>query len=492
MRSLRRPRPSHAAVRLPVPARVISARESAPAPQRALAAWPGDWPLACLWSGAPADGPAAPRWTVLAHAGAPRHPRTLDELAAMLTEHSAPPTPPGRIDSGPCTGWIGWLSYDLGRAIEPASASPLAQRGDTWRDDRHWPLACLRRCDALLAYEHSGRAWWLAHAPGARAEHRATQLAEWFAGLCADPYRGPGAARGFTLGPPAHTTLRADFERAVARVIEHLGAGDAYQVNLAHRLTCDFSGSARALFAALAAAALPRHGAYVEHDEVGGGGSGGGRAAVACASPELFLRYDPRTRCLETRPMKGTRPLAAPEAELLESAKDKAELTMIVDLMRNDLGRVAETGSVRVEAARTIERHGAGDSGVLQATGTVAGTLRAGLGVRELLAAAFPPGSVTGAPKVSAMRIIESLEPVRRGPYCGAIGFFGDDGGLNLSVAIRTACIRGSAAAPAHPDAFAHATLDYSVGAGIVADSLPGAEWQETLTKARVLAALAG
>src|SRR5262249_33216562 len=159
-------------------------------------------------------------------------------------------------------------------------------------------------------------------------------------------------------------------------------------------------------------------------------------------SPELFLDFDPATRTVVTRPMKGTRRLAAGRDELQSSAKDAAELNMIVDLMRNDLGRVCEYGSVRVEEGREVEVHatplvhraGEGPSapesgaGLLQGVATVSGRLRQGLGVCELVAATFPPGSVTGAPKVRAMQIIDELEPHRRGAYCGAVGFISDSG----------------------------------------------------------------
>jgi len=188
-----------------------------------------------------------------------------------------------------------------------------------------------------------------------------------------------------------------------------------------------------------------------------------------------------------TRPMKGTRPAGGDPAELERSVKDRAELNMIIDLMRNDLGRVCRAGSVRVERAREIERHG-GERGVWQATATVSGELRDGIGLARVLGAAFPAGSVTGAPKIRAMQIIDELEPVRRGPYCGSIGWIGNDGAAELSVAIRTALVSG---APGDgPGEVREGVLDYSVGAGIVADSDPSAEWRETMDKAGVMRAI--
>ena len=183
-------------------------------------------------------------------------------------------------------------------------------------------------------------------------------------------------------------------------------------------------------------------------------------------SPELLLDVDGATRRVVTRPIKGTRPRRVDRRELIESEKDAAELHMIVDLMRNDLGRVCRYGSIRVPRARTIETHGRVHHGV----GEVVGTLREGVGLGELLRATFPAGSVTGAPKIRAMQIIEELEPVTRGPYCGAMGFISGDGSVRLNVAIRTAVVTG-------------AVIDYAVGGGIVADSDPAAEYQESLDK---------
>ncbi len=274
--------------------------------------------------------------------------------------------------------------------------------------------------------------------------------------------------------------------RDVARVLEYIRAGDVYQVNLAHELTGEFSGSARALFGELAARSRPWFGAYLESADERT------RRAMLSLSPELFLDFDPATRRVLTRPMKGTRPGGASAQELDASPKDRAELNMIVDLMRNDLGRVCNFGSVRVETARAIERHG-GAAGVIQATGSVSGTLRAELGVDDLLRATFPGGSVTGAPKIRAMQIIDELEPTARGPYCGSVGFVSDCGRAAFNIAIRTALVEEpQVAVRTTPGVFDRAVLRYSVGAGIVADSDPASEWQETMDKAGFLASMAG
>ncbi len=194
------------------------------------------------------------------------------------------------------------------------------------------------------------------------------------------------------------------------------------------------------------------------------------RQIIASISPELFVQLkreaDPdNTRAnsggVVTRPIKGTVGVGVDPAVLARSMKDQAELNMIVDLMRNDLGRVCRFGSVKVEEARAIETHG-GAAGVHHGVGTVTGVLREGLGMADLLAAAFPAGSITGAPKIRAMQIIDELEPVERGPYCGGIGYVSDGGGAAMNVAIRTAVITGSRAPGAPVDAIAAGLLDYA------------------------------
>jgi para-aminobenzoate synthetase component 1 len=173
-----------------------------------------------------------------------------------------------------------------------------------------------------------------------------------------------------------------------------------------------------------------------------------------------------------TRPIKGTRPISTPASDLLDSAKDQAELNMIVDLMRNDLGRVCSFASVRVDEARRVETHA-----VHHTVATISGTLAPGRTLTDLLLSAFPGGSVTGAPKVRAMQIIEEIEPSPRGIYCGSIVLADAAGNLTASITIRTASIgRG--------------VLTYPVGAGIVADSDPTGEWRETLDKAASIVSL--
>lgn len=251
-------------------------------------------------------------------------------------------------------------------------------------------------------------------------------------------------------------------------------AGDLYQVNLSHALVGRFEGCPRALFVDMARAVSPAYGCYLELPAM----ADGRRRALLCVSPELLVRYDASTRVLTTEPMKGTMPAGAVGlAELRDSGKDKAELAMIVDLMRNDVGRVSGIGSVRVDEPRMLARHGPGVGGVWQASARVSGRLRDGLGLGDVLRALLPAGSITGAPKVRAMQVIHEMEPTARGPYCGAIGVVDGAGNAELAVGIRTALVVGD-------------VLRYSVGAGIVAQSEPEAEWAETLAKAGPLRAV--
>ncbi len=277
----------------------------------------------------------------------------------------------------------------------------------------------------------------------------------------------------FSVSPLTSRQGRRWYESRVRSAVELIRAGDIFQVNLAHQLIARFSGSARALFDALTVAARPAFAVYLELPD-----------RVVCSfSPELFLHLDaPSGRCL-TRPMKGT---ATTREALHGSIKDRAELRMIVDLMRNDLSRVCRIGSVRVEHARTLESHAGG--AVIQGVASVRGILRPGMDWRDLVRAAFPAGSITGAPKVRAMQIIHDLEGFPRGAYCGSMGILDADGSLTLNVGIRTATITGRQIAPG---IFEEAELVFPVGAGIVADSTPEHEWEETIRKASLWRAVA-
>jgi para-aminobenzoate synthetase component 1 len=270
-----------------------------------------------------------------------------------------------------------------------------------------------------------------------------------------------GNSRSFDVGAWQATWVRCEYARAVERVRAAIARGDVYQVNLVQHLSAPFAGDPRALAARL----KPLR----PHNPTPFVGSGW---AVVSASPELFLAR--RGRRVWTMPIKGTRPLGDVD-DLAGSAKDAAEHVMIVDLERNDLSRVCEPGSVRwpeLMAPRTL-------AGVEHLVSTVEGTLRPGVGLAELLAATFPGGSVTGAPKIAAIDLIASLEPVGRGASMGALGTVRGNGDLDLALTIRTF-------------ALAAGRIHLWVGGGVVWDSEPDEEVDESWTKARPLLAAIG
>lgn len=425
-------------------------------PLLALEGWPGSSHLACLYSGQ-ADDPKS-RWSLLAettqtlvchddpreflqqHIGLPTRP----PLARSNATDAAPPDSP----FGP--GWVIAISYDAGAFIEPKAR--LDQSGATLGASTTCAIA---RVNGGFVHDRQHRSW-----------HRFGELTS-TQPIAQTPLSQSSSPNSFAVKHLRSATGRDRFLAQATRVKAYIREGDAYQVNLSHDLRGSFEGSPRALFRALAMAARPWHGLYLELPT-----QSAHPRAICSASPELFLRYDPRTRRVTTRPMKGTAASIAPEESLRASPKDQAELNMIIDLMRNDLGRSCIIGSVQVDEPRTIERHtSVAGEGLLQATGTVSGTLRTDRSPLDLLWNAFPPGSITGAPKLRAMQIIQELEQRPRGFYCGTLGFIGDDGQMMLNVGIRTATVENG-----------HIT--YPVGAGIVADSDEAAEWDETLAKA--------
>ncbi len=272
----------------------------------------------------------------------------------------------------------------------------------------------------------------------------------------------------------AFAGLQADFdrksyERSVERALRYIGAGDIYQVNLSQRFRAPCVEDPFDVYLQLRALSPAPFAAFLRYPEF----------AVLSSSPERFLRYEPARRLIETRPIKGTRPRGVSPREddllaqeLLSSEKDRAENVMIVDLERNDLGRVAEIGSVRLAGLCQLESYAT----VHHLTSVVTARLRDECDVVDLLRAAFPGGSITGAPKIRAMEIIDELEPVARGVYTGAIGYIRFDGSMDLNIAIRTMVVKGGAAY-------------FHVGGGIVADSDPGLEYEETLHKGAGMAA---
>jgi len=434
-------------------------------PADILHRWPRSEALCVLWSGE--AGPSS-RWVSFANPAR----RITFGAAAKATElldfFSDLPMPPNSGHESPQSdhppfrsGWMGWMAYEVGGLLEPAAVTgpPAAPPGSG-------PLMEWFRVDGVLAFDTHQRRWWRTN--GDRW-HLPSPVAD--------------QAFGFTTGPAAADDPAA-YARAVSRTIEFTKAGDIYQANITREIAWPFKGSGRGLFGALMRESSPWFGAYFEADDPWA------RRIIASASPELFLSFDAATREVCTRPMKGT---GGSATALRDSVKDASELTMIVDLMRNDLGRVCTSGSVRVEDHRAIEHHGGPNAGLLQTTTTVRGTLEATRTHADLIRAAFPAGSITGAPKIRAMQIIRELEQRNRGVYCGAIGAIDDSGSLQLSVAIRTACIVGTAmdGPGATTTDGVDGTLTYGVGGGIVTDSDPAAEWRETDAKAAAIRRIA-
>jgi para-aminobenzoate synthetase component 1 len=346
--------------------------------------------------------------------------------------------------------WVGWCAYELGHTFERV-VTRLASR-----EERAVPDAVFARFGALAFVGADGGITVRGDGGGRGLLERAASDVSFYG--CDNQVRP-------TNGEWRTSLDRDDFRARVDAILELLRAGECYQVNLTRRLTVDHGHDPVALYAALAA----RHPApYTGMLRL----SVAERAiAVVCASPERFLSWTGRD--VETKPIKGT---GTDAAALLASAKDRAENVMIVDLARNDLGRVCEPGTVRVPSLCEVEAH----PGLHHLVSTVRGTIRSDVGTGSLMAATFPPASITGAPKPRVLQVIEALEPVRRGVYCGAFGWIDTErGDGDLAVAIRTFTVFDD-------------RTELGVGAGIVADSSPDAEWEETELKASRLLAVAG
>ncbi len=334
-------------------------------------------------------------------------------------------------------GWIGAWGYQLGSLIEAlpdAPPRPIAQPTHRVAFYDH----VLRRTDGV---------WWL---------ESLTPDQERDAAIL-DALTQPATPATYSVGEFAMTPSPEGHHSALGRVLEHIGAGDIFQANLCVRLESEFAGDPLELFCVGAQALRPAFGAFVSSPE----------GALASFSPELFLRRSGDE--VLTSPIKGTASLDTDPDELVASAKNRAENIMIVDLMRNDLGRVSVPGSVQVPALTRAEKHS-----VWHLVSDVVGHVGHDVTDAELLRATFPPGSVTGAPKVRAMEIISELEATAREAYTGAIGHISPAAGLEMNVVIRTFEISGD-------------RIWLGVGGGIVADSTPEGEYAECLVKARPL-----
>ncbi|WP_122074014.1 aminodeoxychorismate synthase component I [Pseudophaeobacter sp. EL27] len=323
--------------------------------------------------------------------------------------------------------WLaGYASYELGYALEPSLAARMPGKRDL-------PLLCFGVYAHPLTVSH--------------AKH------------------GPDPAACGGLGP---LQPRWSFERyaeAFAEVNRGIGAGDIYQANLTFPIDTQVTGSSEELYAALMARQQVGHGALVLQEDL---------PDLLSRSPELFFRTDAGGR-IETRPMKGTQPRSAdPVADakardfLRQDEKNRAENLMIVDLLRNDISRIAELGSVKVPELFAVESYAT----VHQMVSTVQAQLRPGVGLGQILQALFPCGSITGAPKIRAMEILSELEPWARDIYCGSIGWMAPDGASEFNVAIRTLMVQEGRAR-------------LNVGGGVVWDSTAQSEYEEALWKAR-------
>ncbi|KLU61196.1 aminodeoxychorismate synthase component 1 [Peptococcaceae bacterium CEB3] len=367
-------------------------------------------------------------------------------------------------------GAVGFFSYDLKDALED-----LAQKAV---DDLGLPLWSFAWYDGILVYAHHQNRYFLAacgmqedgkcsRALATSRLDRLTSLLESFRPGREDdtppdiPTAAPAAARTVAAG-----VSKADYLADLEKVIDYIFAGDIYQANLSQRFSLPFDGDPWALYHKLHRGNPSPFAAFLPYDAF----------QILSSSPERFISIDPGGE-IETRPIKGTRPRGTSPSqdkdladELFHSAKDRAELTMIIDLERNDLGRVCEFGSVHVPDLIRLEKYPT----VWHLVSTVKGRLRENLSPADIIRAIFPGGSITGAPKIRAMEIIEELEPFKRGIYTGSIGYLGFDGSWDLNIAIRTIVLSGR-------------TAYLQAGGGIVADSVPAAEYEETLDKAAAL-----
>jgi len=363
----------------------------------------------------------------------------------------------------PLGGCFGYWGYDLKNFVEPRLRARAA-------NDLELPDCAVGFYDSLAIFDHHlGKTWLVATglaADGSRDEARARQQADWwYEQLGRDEFHLVPISESTSevkLAPPSSSFTRDHFTATIRRALDYICAGDIYQVNLSQRLTAPWTGSGLDFHRALHAASPAPFGAFLD----------AGDFQLASSSPERFLRLSGQH--IQTRPIKGTRTRDAdPQRdaqlayELQSSEKERAELVMITDLLRNDLGRVCEFGSVQVPELMRLERF----AQVQHLVSTVEGRLRAGHSHLAALRYCFPGGSITGAPKFRAMEIIDELEPVTRGPYTGSLGYLGFNRESQFNIAIRTAIVYDG-------------KVHYQAGAGIVADSDPEMEYEETLAKA--------
>ncbi len=364
-----------------------------------------------------------------------------------------------------CGGWLGYFSYELGRYIEKTPQTTI--------DELEMPLIRLCFYDKLIAYDHRKENFYLIALELEGDTTSAEEKLEQLAGIL-------GKAEQKKLISPAKADLEnIDLNRfgcnmnkdyyfkTFEKIKRHIFDGDVYQINFSQRFDCDFTAKAVELFHWQNYYNPSGFAAYID----------AGDFNIVSASPEMFITIN--DDIINTTPIKGTRTRTGDKQtddknynDLLNSPKEQAELNMIVDLERNDLARICEPGTRNVTQSRTIEVYPT----LFHAIATVSGQLKDEIAICDVLKAMFPGGSITGAPKVAAMEIIDETEPTERGVYTGCIGLLGLDGNVCLNIAIRTIIIKNK-------------TAYTQTGGGIVADSDPQNEWDETITKARALLA---
>jgi len=390
------------------------------------------------------------------------------KLKTILNKYKLGNTPEEQLPDGLFAGgWAGFFSYELGRFIEKLPEKAI--------DDLRLPLIRLCFYDRVLAYDHLENIFWLialqlpdeSENPEEK-NARMESLLHKSEGLNAAEYAG-GDIERIDFSDIRCNMTKDYYLKSVEKIRRLIYDGDVYQVNFSQRFDCDYKAKPVELFNWQNQFNPCGYAAYID----------GGSFSIVSASPEMFLTI--KDGFISTKPIKGTRPRVSDKQEsqninernyneLINSQKEQAELNMIIDLERNDLARICIPGSRSVIQSRTIEEYPT----VFHAVATIQGRLRPETDFCDILRATFPGGSITGAPKVASMDIIDTLEPTQRSVYTGSIGFLGLDGSVCLNIAIRTILIKDGKAY-------------VQTGGGIVADSEPQAEWNETLVKARAL-----
>jgi para-aminobenzoate synthetase component 1 len=368
-------------------------------------------------------------------------------------------------------GWIGYFGYELNQYIEKLEQTAVR--------DIDIPLIHLCFYDRAICYDHREKTWWLAaleiSGDSESVEDKLDSLADLLGEAEKTYINLPGTNSSQTeavdISKFCCNMTRSYYFEALEKIRRYIYDGDVYQINFSQRFECDYDAPAIDLYHWQNQYNPSPYAAFV----------GGVDFSIVSASPEMFVTI--RDGFITTKPIKGTRRRVTDTsdakqmnevnfAQLVQSEKEQAELNMIIDLERNDIARICQAGTRRVVQGRTIEAYPT----VFHAVATIGGKLRDGISFCDILKAVFPGGSITGAPKIRAMEMIDELEPTQRSVYTGSIGFIGIDGSVCLNIAIRTIIILSGRA-------FAQ------TGGGIVADSDPQAEWDETITKARALLA---